>query len=252
MKNILYFIAVILSLQTTPVLGNEVTILGSDYNSPKIYGEDLLSKGILVDIVKYIDGQMGNHTFNIELYPWARAYRMALAAKGGIIGLSKTSDRLKLFDYSDVIYYDEVVIVVLKSQVFDFNTINDLKGKMMGIGRGGSFGDEYEKAKKEGLFEVKEDNGPVFRLVDLLENRIDCALMSPGEFALNETVKRHKHLMKNKDRFVILPKPFKRDPNFLGFSKKMGMQSFLKDFNKTLKLGLENGKIQNIIDSHSK
>lgn len=252
MKTFVYILAALLTLQLSPAFGSEITILGNNYKVPKIYEENSVPKGILVDIINYIDDQMENHTFTIELYPWMRAYKMALNAKGGIIGLSKTSERTELFDYSDVIYYDEVIIVVLKSQVFDFNTLEDLKGKTLGIGRGGSFGDEYEKAKKEGLFDVKEDNGPVPRLRELQAQRIDCALISPGERAFNEIINQHKSLMENKEKFIILPKPFKRDPNFLGFSKTLKMQDFLKEFNKVLKQGHETGKIKTIIDTYHK
>jgi putative transposase len=39
---------------------------------------------------------------------------MAKVGEGGIMGLSMTKERLMLFDYSDVIYYDDLVLVVIK------------------------------------------------------------------------------------------------------------------------------------------
>ena len=252
MKNLIFVLAVLFAFPIIPAFGDEITILGNNYKIPKIYEEHDTPRGILVDITNYIDGQMKDYTFNISLYPWMRAYKMALRSKGGLIGLSKTQERLEIFDYSDVVYFDEVIIVVMKGHEFDFENIEDLKDKIIGIGRGGSFGDEYEKAKKEGLFKVEEDNGPVLRLRELLAKRIDCALISPGIFALNETIKKHKSLMNNKAEFVVLSKPFMRDPNFLGFHKKMAMQGFLKEFNAALKQGYETGEINRIIDKYSK
>ncbi|GAK58371.1 amino acid ABC transporter substrate-binding protein, PAAT family [Candidatus Vecturithrix granuli] len=243
--------AMILLLLATGVFGEEITILGNDYSPPKIFMDGETPAGILTDIVKYLDQQMPDYTFKIELYPWVRAYENAVEGKGGIIGLSMTEERLKIFDYSEPVYYDEVAIVVLKGQEFPFETIEDLQGKTIGIGRGGSFGEEYEKAKQAGLFKIEEDNGPVMRLRKLLAKRMDCAFINPGEVALHYTVKQDEELLRHKEEFVVLPTPFKRDPNFLGFSKKMGMANFLQAFNAELKKAYESGAIQKIIDQYS-
>ena len=251
MKKIVFSVITLLLFQIALLFCDEVTILGNDYKIPKIYQENSMPKGILVDIAEYIDTHMKDHSLDIHLYPWARAYNMAVNAEGGIIGLSKTEERLKIFDYSDVIYYDEVIIVVLKGNEFNFESIKDLTGKTIGIGRGGTFGDEYELAKKEGLFNVEQDDGPVIRLKMLLDKHIDCALISPGKYALYETLKKDKYLMEMRGEFVVLPIPFKRDPNYLGFSKEMKMQNFLKEFNEILKQGHESGDIQKLIDNYT-
>lgn len=244
--------AMVLLLLTTGVFGEEITILGNDYSPPKISMEDKRPARILTDIMKYLDQQMPDYTFKIELYPWARAYENAIEGKGGIIGLSMTAERLKIFDYSEPVYYDEVVIVVLKGQEFSFERIEDLKGKTIGIGRGGSFGEEYENAKQAGLFKTEEDNGPVMRLKKLLAQRMDCAFINPGEAALHYTLRQDQELLQRKDEFIVLPMPFKRDPNYLGFSKEMGMSHFLHAFNEELKKAYESGAIQKIIDQYSR
>lgn len=227
-----------------------VVIFGNDYKIPKIYKEDGAAKGILVAIAHAIDNRMADYTFDIRLFPWARAYQQALHGQGGIIGLSKTTEREAIFDYSEVIYYDKVVIVTLREKAFDYRTVSDLKGKTIGIGRGGSFGDEYERAKANGLFQVEEDSGPVIRLKKLLKGRIDCALISPGRFALNQTVRQDPLLAENRERFIILPKPFKQDPNHLGFAKSMQMGDFLEAFNGALKAAKASSAVREIIDRH--
>lgn len=227
-----------------------VVIFGNDYKIPKIYKEDGEAKGILVEIAREVDGRMPGHAFNIRLFPWARAYQNARHARGGIIGLSKTSEREAIFDYSDVIYYDKVVIVTLREKAFDYREVMDLKGKTVGIGRGGSFGDEYERARGAGIFRVEEDSGPVIRLKKLFKGRIDCALISPGRFALNQTVRQDPLLSENRDRFIILPQPFKQDPNYLGFAKSMQMGGFLDAFNDALKAAKASGAVAEIIDRY--
>jgi polar amino acid transport system substrate-binding protein len=227
-----------------------VVIFGNDYKIPKIYKEDGEAKGILVAIARLIDDRMADYTFEIRLFPWARAYQHALHGRGGIIGLSKTSGREAIFDYSEVIYHDKVVIVTLREKAFDYRSVSDLKGKTIGIGRGGSFGDEYEQAKANGLFQVEEDSGPVIRLKKLLKGRIDCALISPGRFALNQTIRQDPLLTENRERFIILPQPFKQDPNYLGFVKTMNMGDFLNAFNNTLREAKASGAAAEIIDRY--
>ncbi len=227
-----------------------VVIFGNDYKIPKIYKEDGEARGILVEIAREVDGRMAGHVFDIRLFPWARAYQNALHARGGIIGLSKTSEREAVFDYSDVIYHDTVVIVTLRKKAFDYREVMDLKGKTVGIGRGGSFGDEYERAKAAGIFKVEEDSGPVIRLKKLLKGRIDCALISPGRFALNRTIRQDPLLSENRDRFIILPQPFKQDPNYLGFAKTMQMGNFLDAFNDALQEAKASGAVAEIIDRY--
>ncbi|MCP4120097.1 MAG: amino acid ABC transporter substrate-binding protein [Desulfobacteraceae bacterium] len=235
----------------TSATGREIAILGNDYKIPKIYNDNGKPKGILVDIMKYAEKKL-DCRFTIKLYPWARAYLLATQGKGGLIGLSKTSERLKIFDYSDVVYYDEVILVVVKGKEFPFETMEDLKGKRLGIGLGGSFGEEFEKAKKAGLFYAIKDDGPVERLHKLLMGGIDAAFISPGRIAFYQTLKKDKKLLKARDIFAILPKPFNRDQKFLGFSKDMKMQPFLKAFNQVLKEGHESGEIDKIIDQYAK
>lgn len=227
-----------------------VVIFGNDYKIPKIYKEDGEARGILVEIAREVDGRMAGYAFDIRLFPWARAYQHALHGRGGIIGLSKTSEREAMFDYSDVIYYDKVVIVTLREKAFDYRKVMDLKGKTVGIGRGGSFGDEYERASAAGIFKVEEDSGPVIRLKKLLKGRIDCALISPGRFALNQTVRQDPLLSENRERFIILPQPFKQDPNYLGFAKSMRMGDFLEAFNNALKAAKTSSAVMEIIDRY--
>jgi polar amino acid transport system substrate-binding protein len=99
-------------LPSPPSVGDERTILGNKYKPSKYYLEDGKPKGILVDIMRYID-QETEHTLKIELYPWKRAHHWVKIGGGGFIGLSMTRERLEIFDYSAVIYFNELVLVVI-------------------------------------------------------------------------------------------------------------------------------------------
>lgn len=235
-----------------PVLAEQrVVILGNDYKVPKIYADASdRPRGILVDIARLIDSRMPGYEFEYHLYPWVRAYNMARNGAGGIIGLSRTTEREQLFDFSEPVYMDSVAVVVLAGREFPFSSIGDLAGKRVGIGRGGTFGDEFERMKRRGEFTVVEDNGPVLRLRMLLRGRIDCALISPKGIGLAATLKKCPALAAAAHRFVELPVPLDEDPNHLGFAKTMRMGRFLREFNRVLRIERESGAIQRIIESH--
>lgn len=245
---ILSITIVFMILNVNLCFAEEIVIFGNDNKPPKNYLKKNKPKGILIEIMKYLDSEL-SQSFQYKLYPWKRAYRNALGCKGGIIGLSKNDARIRLYDYSDVMYYDTLLLVVLKGKEFKYNKIHDLRGKKVGYLRGASFGEEFEKGKNS-VFSFQEDGSAKQRLLKLLFKRIDVALIGPGLAGFNMIVKQDKRLLKNKDKFVILSKPFRKDPNYLGFSKKMKMQGFLERFNKALRKGHKTGALQKIISEY--
>ena len=146
-------------------------------------------------------------------------------------------------------FCSSILLVVLKNHEFPFSTIEDLAGKRVGVRRGSSYGDDFEHGKKE-LFTVDEDSNAVQRLKKLYWQRIDVALIGPGKAGLNQVLKDNPELLQKKDEFVVLNKPFKRDPNYLGFVKTMNMKEFLQEFNQVLQKGYEDGSIQQIINKY--
>ena len=230
----------------------EIVILGADYKPPKIYQDAGAPKGILVDIIRYVDKRLEDYTITIKLYPFARAYRYALQGKGGIVGLSTTDERLKLFDYSELLYNDEIVIVTKRGHEFPFENVEDLQGKVIGMNRGGSYGEKFEQYKDSGLLTVENNNSPALSLKKVLAERLDGSFMNPGAASLEYTISQNPSLLKYRNELVILPVPFAVDPNFLGFAKSMKMQEFLRKWNRIVQQGDENGDIQEIIDQYNK
>ncbi|WP_163834248.1 substrate-binding periplasmic protein [Spartinivicinus ruber] len=228
-------------------LSCELTIFGNANKPPKNYlDEHGKPQGILVDMMYYVGKQM-DCQFEVRLYPWKRAYKYALAGKGGIIGFSKNSERLELFDYSDIMFYDDMVLVTTKQGKFQYSKIEDLRGKTISVTLGASFGDDFDNAVATRLFTVRASTSPEDRLLLLLSNQVDAVLLGPGKLGLQAAIARNKKLGLQKDQFVMLPKPFKRDPNFLGVAKKLNKKQFLIRFNKALLEGFNSGKFDEII-----
>ena len=151
-----------LSLSSISSANEPIYIFGNDSKPPKNYVENKKSKGILINIMEYISEEI-EQPFEYNLYPWKRAYLLAVHGEGGIIGLSKTESRMLIFDYSDVMFYDEILICVLKGNEFEYNEIGDLRGKTVGVIRGAVFGSEFETAMETKLFIVFETHKPAQR-----------------------------------------------------------------------------------------
>lgn len=225
----------------------DITVFGGDSSAPKMFLQEGRPRGILIDILKYADQELRDDSFKVELYPWARSYRYATSGLGGIVGLSWTQERSALFDYSDPVYVDDVVIVVHKGKEFSFKDMADLAGKRVGLGRGGSYGEAFEKAREAGLFVVDGDSGAADRLNKLVLDRIDCALFNAGRAGFEEILRSTKGLEALRDTLVVLPVPLRSDPNFLAFPKAMQMKPWLTEFNQVIKKGYGRGDIQRII-----
>jgi len=250
MKYIAIYISLI-ALSISHTLAEPIQIYGNYNKAPKSMLVDKQPQGILVDMMNYIGTEKG-WNFKINLYPWKRSYSLSLQGHGGIFGLSKTKERMRIFDYSDVMFYDELLLVVMKEKSFAFSELSDIAGRKVGIVRGASFGDDYEKAIKEGHIVPVEVSSPVQRLKMLISGRLDAVLIGPSKVAVELVFAKDPELKNMRNLFYILPNPLKRDPNHLGFAKEMKMKPFLKEFNAELKKGYESGAFEKILKAHSK
>ena len=246
-KYLLGLVTVLSLMCACSSLGDPIVIFGNDEKPPKNYLENDQPIGILIEIMQYADQRLPQ-SFEYRLYPWNRAYRNTLEAKGGLIGLSMNNDRLKIFDYSEVMYYEELLLVVLKGNEFPYADIDDLSGKRVGYLRGASYGEDFEESRKNKVFQIDEDSSQRQRLLKLLHGRIEVAIIGPGKFALDRAIEGDIRLQRARNQFVILPEPLKRDPNYLGFAKSMDMKGFLNQFNAVLQEGYDSGELQRIIE----
>lgn len=64
--------------------------------------------------------------------------------------------------------------------------------------------------------------------------RVDLVLMSPGRLALESTLAENKFLIEHRNDYVLLDKPFKLDPNYLGMPKSINKKSLLLKIDSAL------------------
>lgn len=218
-----------------PSYAAEIVIFADGEHPPIVYKDAYgQPRGVLVDAIRHFE-QLSNRKIKLETTSWRRAYEYGIKGKGGLIGLSKTTERLVLFDYSDVIFEDNIYLAVRRGKEFDFKTLNDLKGKLIGMHLGASYGDQVDNAVKAGLFNADLSTSDVIRMRKLLRGRLDAATVTHGQIGLDAIFKSDAELLANKNEFVILANPLVHDPLYLGFVKSMQMTPFLQEFNQSLK-----------------
>ena len=237
-----------------PAWAEEVRLTGNEARAPKIFNDQAgRAQGVLVEIMRYVEHETGLR-FGFTLYPWSRAYNVALNGEAGIVGLSMTDERLAVFDYgNEPLFYDELVLVVKAGREFAFNSVDDLKGKLIGVCRNCSYGVDYDKAVKARIFEPVQGDSTSAPLAMLLRDRMDAVLMPMGRLGLDEALRvkvAGVDLLQQRDKFQILPKPFTRDPNYLAFAKTQGRRKLLDQVDQALKKGYASGAIPRLIDRY--
>lgn len=84
-----------------------------------------------------------------------------------------TDERQKAFDFSDPYTLSSAQLIVRKDEKRQFNSLEDLKGKKLGLGQGTNF---EQKAKSVAGIDVRTYPGSPEYLADLAAGRIDAAL----------------------------------------------------------------------------
>jgi len=182
-------------------------------------------EGLYFDIVTTIFNRMGIK-YEIETLPFKRALHYAYNGDGIVVGIGKTNERSLKLDFSKSIYDSTVVAFVRSDKVFDFSSIEDLKGKTVATKLGWSYGTSFDQARKQNLLHA-EDGKPENNFRSMLLGRIDVFI--DNRLSGIETMKK----LKAENLTAILSHPIMVFSHHLGF-KKNTHTDLIKRFNKHL------------------
>ena len=224
---------------------SELTIFVDNSYPPYMYKvKGTEADGLYPRLLEETIKQTG-HKVEIKAYPWARALLNGDSGIGAVGGAYKNDDRLKTYDFSIPLYQEKLVIFVNKNNKFEFNSIEDLKGKVIGVNRGWSYGQVFDKARANKLFKVNIRSNPNANFKMLALGRIDCLILDQlsGESYIR--------LLGINDQITSLPNAFSINNGYLIIPKKLKMEKFLNEFNVALdklkKDGTYNNLLQNFI-----
>jgi polar amino acid transport system substrate-binding protein len=193
---------------------------------PLLFGENKNEKGELIPlgdrfskVFSAIEKDLGIK-FELQMYPWNRAVKLAGNGHALIFGLSLTPEREAIFTFSEPAMYQYLWLVTRADKQFDFNKLEDLRGKTIGVVRGSKYGGEFD-AQKGNLFKTDDDidaYGP--RLKKVLGQRIDAMIFSSPLTDPKEVEKQVNAIKLYSDTavapspnnpFAVLPVPILKD-----------------------------------------
>lgn len=102
-----------------------------------------LYAALLKEIIKDIESDS-----KLIAVPWKRALLYGSSGMGAIGGAYKNDKRSELYDFSKPIYTEKMVVFVNKEKQFEFNGLDDLAGKIIGVNRGWSYGQNLMRRDK--------------------------------------------------------------------------------------------------------
>ncbi|MFZ6871667.1 substrate-binding periplasmic protein [Undibacterium sp. Di27W] len=228
-------------------------------NTVLLMSEELDGKGAVIplsnevlELLRYLELH-SKLRFEVRRYPWKRAVENAANGEGLIFGISKTRERLRLFKFSLPIFADQAVLVTLCTARFSYNSVDDLKGKTIGIVRGTSYGEEFDRLSNV-LFKVEDDTGNnLGRFRKLFMRRMDAFLLyssatntSRLENYLNQQYAREfTDKTSNNKLFCILPKPVSSIDIHIAISKDSDA-SLLQQIDQAILRGRQDGELARI------
>jgi len=196
-------------------------------------------RGPIIDIASEIFGDL-DLAVNTQVLPWGRAmHQLRHGQLDVMLVLNKTVERNEYIRYS-VAYADiPVSVFVLKGQVFDFSTLDDLIGKKGLFIQGQQFGKKFEQFKSQlSLYAITSER----QMITMLSiKRADYAISNNYAF-ISEA--RRLGLARE---FDFLPQEISLTPIHMGFSRKSKYIKHIKQVNKKIIQMKEEGAFKRII-----
>lgn len=166
----------------------------------------------------YIERESGLR-FRLARYPWKRALVMVENGDGLIFGISRNAEREKTLHFSQTVFRNFVWLATREDAQFEFNGIEDLKGRKIGVVAGVVYSDAFERERGK-LFTVETD--PISyksRFSKLLRHRADALLLNSAredaklfEGRIEEIVaKLGLEGTSDSLKIAVLPKPLEVD-----------------------------------------
>jgi len=178
MKKVFVIMASLFLYSVHPVLSAELTILTENLPPLNYLRNDVLV-GPSVEIVKEIQRRVGSHE-QIRVFPWARAYRMALEDENVVLfGMTHTKVRQDKFKWVGPLAKKRDILVAKKGSGIKINSLEDAKKvKRIGTLRDDTRGRLLEKHGFTNLEPVSDEQKNAKKLV---LGRIDLwAYKKPG------------------------------------------------------------------------
>lgn len=238
----LLFAAAAATIASGPARAQDSITVGIDENYPPyMYVDDGKPAGLDTDLISGVFARMGVPV-TIEAMPWTEGLERTDRGEIGLGGLYKNDARLKKYDYSDPILEERLMVFVRPGDEFAFNSLDDLRGRVVGVNSGWSYGQAIDEARASGVLTTEEAKSDTENLMKLAAGKIDAAIVDA--LAARTVIAGHDELQ---GAVVALPNPASTNMNYLAFRKGANRKSLLADFNAALSAMRDDGSFEKIL-----
>ncbi|WCE28828.1 substrate-binding periplasmic protein [Vibrio sp. SCSIO 43137] len=235
MKNIL--ILILFSFISKAAIAETYLFVGTTFPSILEQKKNGEVYGLGHDIAKRIAARLG-HEIIIEVYPFQRAMKMVAEGKAdAFIGPYKTAEREKFMHYSKYAFYqDPMVFYVKANETLAWNRdFTSLEGLRVGLTRGWSYGEEFDRYKAE--LDIHTASTVKANFQKLLVGRIDVLVSHPR----STSVLIEELDIENQVKMVLPPITINK--GYYGFSRKKKLGKFILQFDREFQKMIKNGDI---------
>lgn len=206
----------------------------NDSTALKIITESFALNGIKVEYV---------------FLPWKRAYLTVIndSEFDASAIWRKTDERLNDYYFSDAVINESTYFFYLKSRPFKWKNYNDLKGIKIGTTIGYSYGEDFDRLKRDKLLIVEETSTDRQNFMKLLHGRIRLFPVEKevGKYTLNKYFTSEQ--IKN---ITVDSKPVNISPCYLIVPKRKGLEGMdiIRIFNSGLSDLKKSGRYKILIN----
>lgn len=166
-------------------------------------------------------------TVQYGFFPWKRArlYSERGEWDGSLAWAQRRPDFVPHFLFSDPILTVPKTLFFLMSRPVKWDSVQDLRGLRIGITAGYTYGDEFDRAARDGVFTVEEVTRDEQNLRKLLKGRLDAVAMeidvalfhmqtalTPSEA---EKISRGDKLLMEAPMCAVFPKCLEKSPRLV-------------------------------------
>jgi len=226
-----------LTLASFAQAGEAVVIDIDEANAPFMYARDGKAAGIYPALIEAAFKRM-NVPVTVQAKPWSKAIQEIDAGTAGVAGIYKNAEREKKYDYSEQVFVERLVVFFNKSTPLNYTKLEDLTGKRVGVLKGWSYGDDFDKARKAGAIPCEEADADAQNFQKMDQHHLDAsvAVFESG----NALLPKYKSI-------AYAATALSRNPTFLAFAKSAGRGALIKQFDQAVKDLKASGELQKIV-----
>lgn len=206
-------------------------------NAPFMYGGNLTAAGVYPAIIKEAFARM-KEPLTMQAVPWKRALAGIDSGENAVAGIYMNSDRLKKYDYSNAFFEERMAFFVVKGLSLNYKSVSDLAGRTIGVHKGWSYGDDFDKAVAAGTIKIEEADSDESNIKKLAAGRMDILICNEES---GDGLIRKLGLS---GAIIKLPTYFSTMKLYLAFNKKNNKLELLKKFNATIDAMTKDGTIK--------